>query len=58
MIDHYTLLVSDHERSKAFYLQALAPLGYGVVVSLTRQQIPDLPFAEACGLGAGGKAPE
>ena len=28
MIAHTTLPVSDYERSKAFYVQALAPLGY------------------------------
>jgi len=55
MIDHYTLLVSDYERSKAFYLKALEPLGYGLVIQITREQMPDLPFAEACGLGVGGK---
>ena len=28
MIAHTTLHVSDYEKSKAFYVQALAPLGY------------------------------
>ncbi len=32
MIDHVALNVSDHAASKAFYEQALAPLGYGVVM--------------------------
>jgi catechol 2,3-dioxygenase-like lactoylglutathione lyase family enzyme len=30
MIDHLTLTVRDLARSKAFYVQALAPLGYSV----------------------------
>jgi catechol 2,3-dioxygenase-like lactoylglutathione lyase family enzyme len=32
MIDHLKLHVSDFDRSKAFYEQALAPLGYRVVL--------------------------
>jgi catechol 2,3-dioxygenase-like lactoylglutathione lyase family enzyme len=28
MIDHVGINVSDYERSKAFYVEALAPLGY------------------------------
>lgn len=55
MIDHITLLVSDYEKAKAFYLQALEPLGYGLVVELTREQIPGLPFEKGCGLGVQGK---
>jgi catechol 2,3-dioxygenase-like lactoylglutathione lyase family enzyme len=55
MIDHYTLLVSDYARSKAFYLKALAPLGFELVMEITRDQIPDLPFEKSCGIGAGGK---
>ena len=30
MFDHVGLNVRDYERSKSFYAQALAPLGYGV----------------------------
>ncbi|MBX3272999.1 MAG: VOC family protein [Sandaracinaceae bacterium] len=55
MIDHLTLLVSDYERSKAFYLAALAPLGYELVMEVTREMIPTLPFPKSCGLGVGGK---
>jgi catechol 2,3-dioxygenase-like lactoylglutathione lyase family enzyme len=29
-IDHLGLSVADYERSKAFYLEALAPLGYAL----------------------------
>lgn len=55
MIDHCTLVVSDYELSKAFYAAALAPLGYEIVMELSRAQIPELPFPETVGLGVGGK---
>lgn len=55
MIDHVTLLVKNYERSRDFYLAALKPLGYAVVMEVTREMIPDLPFERAGGLGAGGK---
>ena len=48
MIDHIGLSVSDYERSKAFYTEALAPLGYAVIMEVTEVG----PWA---GLGAGGK---
>lgn len=32
MIDHLGIAVSDFERAKKFYEQALAPLGYAVVM--------------------------
>jgi catechol 2,3-dioxygenase-like lactoylglutathione lyase family enzyme len=35
MLDHIGFGVSDFARSKAFYLAALAPLGYGVVMEFT-----------------------
>jgi catechol 2,3-dioxygenase-like lactoylglutathione lyase family enzyme len=38
MIDHMSLPVSDYERSKAFYLKALAPLGYGIIMEVTPEQ--------------------
>ena len=34
MIDHLSLVVSDYEKSKAFYSQALAPTGHSKVVEL------------------------
>jgi catechol 2,3-dioxygenase-like lactoylglutathione lyase family enzyme len=43
MIDHVGFAVSDFERSKAFYLQALAPLGYSI-------------FRERALEGGGGRA--
>jgi len=38
MIDHIGFPVSDYERAKAFYLQALVPLGYSVFRELTPEQ--------------------
>ena len=55
MIDHYTLLVSDYEVSKAFYLAALKPIGYELVMELTKAMLPDLPCDKTCGIGPGGK---
>ena len=46
MIDHTGFNVSDFEASKAFYLKALAPLGYGV----------SLEFEGAAGFGARQRA--
>jgi catechol 2,3-dioxygenase-like lactoylglutathione lyase family enzyme len=41
-IDHLGLDVTDFERSKAFYVQALAPLGMTVLME---------PVPEVCGFG-------
>jgi len=41
MIDHIGLIVSDFERSKAFYLKALAPLGYQVIKELPENLAPE-----------------
>ncbi len=51
-IDHMGLSVSDFERSKAFYLAALKPLGGGVIMEFPYGAIG--PFASA-GLGVAGK---
>jgi catechol 2,3-dioxygenase-like lactoylglutathione lyase family enzyme len=51
VIDHVGFPVSEYERSKTFYTQALAPLGYALVVEV-RQDENDSP---AAGFGAGGK---
>jgi catechol 2,3-dioxygenase-like lactoylglutathione lyase family enzyme len=45
MIDHVSLRVSDFARSKAFYSDALRPLGYEVVME----------FDSVAGFGAQGK---
>jgi catechol 2,3-dioxygenase-like lactoylglutathione lyase family enzyme len=44
-LDHVTLFVSDYARSKAFYENALAPLGIG----------PLMEFGQACGFGRRAK---
>ena len=51
MLDHAGFPVSDYVRSKAFYLQALAPLGY-VLVMEVQQDEHDAP---AAGFGADNK---
>ena len=38
MLDHIGLTVSDIERSRVFYEQALAPLGIGLIMSVTPEQ--------------------
>jgi catechol 2,3-dioxygenase-like lactoylglutathione lyase family enzyme len=55
MIDHMSIQVTDYDKSKNFYLRALGPLGYAVVMELSREQIPDLPSPKICGLGEKGK---
>jgi catechol 2,3-dioxygenase-like lactoylglutathione lyase family enzyme len=55
MIDHLSVVVTSYERSRDFYLAALAPLGYEMVMELKREEIPQLPAPRICGLGAGGK---
>ncbi len=38
MLDHVGFAVADAERSRAFYEQALAPLGIGLILSVTPEQ--------------------
>jgi len=45
IIDHINLTVADWDRSRAFYLRALAPLGIGIVVE----------FGRVAGFGRDGK---
>ena len=52
MIDHIGFPVSDYERAKAFYLKALAPLDYVLVMEVTQEQTGHDP---AAGFGANGK---
>ena len=47
MLDHTGLNVSEYERSKAFYLKALAPLGYQLIKELPKNIAPE----GAVGLG-------
>jgi catechol 2,3-dioxygenase-like lactoylglutathione lyase family enzyme len=46
MLDHVGFGVSDYQRSKAFYEQALAPLGITLLME---------PVAQAAGFGRDGK---
>ena len=46
MIDHMTLRVRDYASSKAFFLEALKPLGYSLLMEFG---------GNVCGLGEGGK---
>jgi catechol 2,3-dioxygenase-like lactoylglutathione lyase family enzyme len=48
MIDHVTANVSEFERAKGFYAQALAPLGYSV----------QMEFEGAAGFGTGEGIPD
>jgi catechol 2,3-dioxygenase-like lactoylglutathione lyase family enzyme len=53
MLDHIGFPVSDYEKSKAFYADALAPLGYSLIMEIggayTESKAP------AAGFGADGK---
>lgn len=51
MLDHVGVGVADFARSKAFYTQALAPLGY----TLLRQVGPDQNGVSHAGFGAEGR---
>ncbi len=46
MLDHVGISVSDFERSKRFYEEALSPLGYGLIME---------PTHGAAGFGRSGK---
>jgi catechol 2,3-dioxygenase-like lactoylglutathione lyase family enzyme len=52
MIDHIGLQTSDYPRSRAFYVKALAPLGYVPVMDVTREQSGSY---EGTGFGADGR---
>jgi catechol 2,3-dioxygenase-like lactoylglutathione lyase family enzyme len=53
MIDHLGLRVSDLARATEFYLQALKPLGYGIVMEISAAQTG---HGGAVGFGAPGPA--
>ena len=53
MIDHIGFPVSDYVRSKAFYSQALAPLGYELVKEIDGAHTESR--APAAGFGSSGK---
>ena len=53
MIDHVGFAVSDAARSRAFYERALAPLGIGLIMSVTPEQTES--GGTAHGFGSDGK---
>ena len=53
MLDHVGLAVSDAERSKRFYEQALAPLGIGLIMSVPPEKTE--AGGTAHGFGSDGK---
>jgi catechol 2,3-dioxygenase-like lactoylglutathione lyase family enzyme len=53
MIDHLGIPVRNHAQSKAFYLAALAPLGIGVIMEVSKE-LTGAP-SDYTGLGANGK---
>lgn len=53
MIDHVGFPVSDYARAKAFYSQALAPLGYTLIMEVTDDQTESK--SPAAGFGRNGK---
>ena len=52
MLDHVGFVVADFARSRAFYLQALAPLGIGIIKELSAAQTGNSAHA---GFGENGK---
>jgi catechol 2,3-dioxygenase-like lactoylglutathione lyase family enzyme len=54
MIDHIGFPVSNYQHSRAFYVKALAPLGFGPLFDVTREQTGGY---EGTGFGAEGRRP-
>jgi catechol 2,3-dioxygenase-like lactoylglutathione lyase family enzyme len=52
MLDHVGISVSDYRRSRAFYADALIPLGVDVVMEVTREETGGY---EGAGFGADSK---
>ncbi|KAB2910791.1 MAG: VOC family protein [Hyphomicrobiaceae bacterium] len=52
MLDHVGIPVSDYARSKGFYLRALAPLGYDLVLEVSSKETGGDSHA---GFGAKGR---
>jgi catechol 2,3-dioxygenase-like lactoylglutathione lyase family enzyme len=52
MLDHIGFAVSDFDRSKAFYLDALKPLGISLIMEVTAEQTGN---GAAAGFGSDGK---
>lgn len=45
MIDHLGITVSDYDKSKKFYQQALAPIGYKMLMEVPREYTNNLGVA-------------
>jgi catechol 2,3-dioxygenase-like lactoylglutathione lyase family enzyme len=52
MLDHVGIPVSDYARSKAFYIRAFAPLGYGLVLEVSSAETGGASHA---GFGSKGR---
>lgn len=52
MLDHLGFNVGDYAASREFYRQALAPLGYGIVMEVDRETTGGY---EGCGFGPPGR---
>lgn len=52
MLDHIGFPVSSYKRSKGFYMQVLAPLGYGLVMEVNSEHDGDKAHA---GFGTEGR---
>ena len=52
MLDHIAIPVADYKRSKGFYLHALAPLGYELVLEVSSEETGGNSHA---GFGASGR---
>ncbi len=52
MLDHLGFNVGDYAASRDFYRQALAPLGYGIVMEVGRETTGGY---EGCGFGPPGR---
>lgn len=53
IIDHFGFGVSDYPRAKRFYTDALAPLGFTLVMEVGPEHTP--AKVSACGFGKDGK---
>ena len=52
MLDHVGIPVSDFERAKAFYMQALKPLGFELIIEVSSQESGS---GSQAGFGAGAR---
>ena len=53
MIDHLGISVRNHDQSRAFYLAALAPLGIGVIMAVSKEESG--AASDYTGFGSNGK---